>query len=82
MKVTRTEWGATQVTIGPRIGDWPLFCGSFKPGLGWFRIFGAGLSWKDAKRHGLMFSERNGFSRRLRIGSWGIGAQCGHGWLR
>jgi hypothetical protein len=79
MTIIRTEWGSTQVVIGPRLGHWPLFCGSFSPGFGWFRVFGVGLTWKDSKRHELLFSERNGFTRRLRIGAWGIGA---HGWRR
>jgi hypothetical protein len=37
---------------------------------GWFRIFGVGLSWRDIGAYGLLFSERNGYSRYLRIGKW------------
>jgi hypothetical protein len=55
-----------QGRLGPLVVSW-------EPGFGWFRLFGVGLSWKDSKRHGLLFSERNSYRRRLRIGSWGVG---------
>ena len=41
-------------------------------GLGWFRIFGIGLHWKDTTRHMMYYSERNGLFRSLRIGKWRI----------
>ena len=41
--------------------------------FGWFRLFGRGLKWKDTSIHGLMFSERNGYAKRLQIGKWCIG---------
>lgn len=27
-------------------------------GMGWFRVFGYGLHWKDTRRHPMLFSER------------------------
>ena len=62
-----------QINFGPRLGTWRLFCGSFRPGMGWFRIFGIGVSWKDTTRHELIFSERYGHTRPLRVGAWRIG---------
>jgi hypothetical protein len=41
-------------------------------GLGWFRLFGVGLHWKDTSRHRMYFSERNGYKKALKIGSWRI----------
>mgnify|MGYP003403050448 CR=1 FL=1 len=34
--------------------------------VGWFRLFGYGLSWKH-KSYGLRFSERNGFKKYIKI---------------
>lgn len=34
----------------------------------WVRLFGWGISYKDLRRHPLIFSERNGYSKYLRIG--------------
>lgn len=45
-------------------------------GGGWFRIFGKGLGWKDTRRHPLLFSERNGYTRHVMVGRWSIA------WLR
>ena len=42
------------------------------PGLGWFRLFGLGLHWKDTSRHRIYFSERNGYKKALKISSWWI----------
>lgn len=36
----------------------------------WFRVLGYGLHWKDARLHEPLFSERNGYDRRLRVGPW------------
>lgn len=41
--------------------------------LGWFRLFGKGLKWKDITVHPLIFSERNGYVKYLKIGKWSIG---------
>jgi hypothetical protein len=47
-----------------------IFYGMSQKGQWWFRVFGVGLSWKDIRIHKLTFSERNGYRRGLRIGSW------------
>ena len=39
---------------------------------GWFRFFGKGLKWKH-ESIGLLFSERNGYSKYLKIGKYIIG---------
>jgi len=36
-------------------------------GLGWFRIFGYGIRWKDITKHFLFFSERNGITKYFQI---------------
>ncbi len=41
-----------------------------RKGFWWFRIFGYGLHGKDITKNDLTFSERNGFSRHLKIGRW------------
>ncbi len=38
---------------------------------GWIRIFNRGLSWKH-KSLGLIFSERNGYTKYYRIGKWTV----------
>ncbi len=38
-------------------------------GLWWFRIFGFGVRWKNIKKFGLVFSERQ-FKRGLRVWNW------------
>jgi len=45
---------------------------SLEPGLGFFKLFGVGLRWKDTSRHRMFFSERNGITKALKIGSWRI----------
>lgn len=39
-------------------------------GGGWFRLFGAGIGWKDTRLFPLTFSERNGYKRHLMLGAW------------
>lgn len=39
-------------------------------GLGWFRIFGRGLHWKDITRHPLLFSQRYGYKKAITFGNW------------
>jgi len=39
-------------------------------GLGWMRILGKGIHWKDTTKHRLYFSERNGYRKALNIGKW------------
>jgi len=38
----------------------------------WFRVFGYGLSFMNRDIHPPLFSERNGYSKVLRIGKWSI----------
>lgn len=45
------------------------FIGQHHPEYGWFRIFGVGLKWKHKKR-GLLFSERIGKRKYVKIGRW------------
>lgn len=51
----------------PRFG---IFCYHREPGFLWFRIFGVGLLIKDTKRHAMIFSERYGYARFIRVGRW------------
>lgn len=44
----------------------------YEDGLGWFRILGVGLHWKDVTRHPLLFSQRNGYKKAITIGNWRI----------
>jgi len=53
-----------------RLFQTPVLCGVFDKELGWFRVFGIGVSWKDVNQHGLMFSERYGHRKHIRIGSY------------
>lgn len=39
-------------------------------GMGWFRIKGYGVSWKNVKMHGLSFSERYGYKPGVKIGNY------------
>ena len=39
-------------------------------GVGWFRLFGIGLGWKDTRRIPLSFSERNGHKKHWMLGAW------------
>ena len=41
--------------------------------FGWFRIFGIGLKFKDITIHKMLFSEKNGYSKNIKIGNWLIG---------
>lgn len=49
-----------------------LFSKYKSDGFWWFRIFGYGLCGKDLTKHFLLFSERNGYTKTLRIGKWSI----------
>lgn len=35
--------------------------------IGWVRIFGKGIHWKDPLKHRLLFSERNGYRKSITI---------------
>ena len=56
-----------------RIFNLCLFCLSKSNGFYWFRLFGIGLKFKDITKHNLLFSERNGFKKHLKINNWIIG---------
>jgi hypothetical protein len=40
--------------------------------LGWIRLFNIVFFFKDVSIHGLTFSERNGFKKRIQIANWSI----------
>ena len=42
---------------------------------GWLRIFGKGIKWKH-KSVGLIFSERNGYTKYFKIGNYIFGYLC------
>jgi hypothetical protein len=44
-----------------------IFCAAISDGIGWFRIFGNGLHWKDTTKHKMLFSERNNLRKQYRI---------------
>lgn len=50
-----------------------LWVSYYKNRFGWFRLFGSGLKIKDTTYHPLLFSERNGYTKGIKIGSWYIG---------
>jgi hypothetical protein len=39
-------------------------------GIGWVRVLGIGVRWKDTTKHDLMFSERTGKRKYLKIGDY------------
>ena len=54
------------------INFYNLFSFHYYNKFGWIRLFGKGLKFKDTSIHDLFFSERNGYSKGLRIGNWYI----------
>ena len=46
-----------------------VWASTYHPEYGWFRIFGRGLTWKHENR-GLIFSERNGYKKYIKLGKW------------
>lgn len=38
--------------------------------FGWFRLLGKGLKFKDVTVHNLIFSERNGYKKFIKIKNW------------
>jgi hypothetical protein len=46
------------------------FVGFKGDGFCWFRIFGYGLHFKDITKHKLLFTERYGHTKYLKIGNW------------
>ena len=49
-----------------------LFCGHKSDGRWWFRILGYGIAGKDISKHPMLFSERYGYQKTIRIGKWQI----------
>lgn len=47
-----------------------LFCGYKYDGGFWFRVFGYGLAGKDIRKHPLLFSERYGYTKGIKIGNF------------
>jgi hypothetical protein len=48
------------------------FCGFqfyYHNRIGWMRIFGKGISWKDVNLHPLIFGERLGYIKGFYIGN-------------
>lgn len=39
---------------------------------GWLRVFGYGVSYKNLKKIGLSFSERNGYTKIIKVGNYSI----------
>jgi len=37
---------------------------------GYIRFFGYGIRWKNTRHHPLIFSERQGIKKYIRIGKW------------
>jgi len=68
MEITKTK--SNQYVF--RLFGFNLFVLFIRNGIGYFRIFGKGLLWKNKKIHRLYFSERNGYSKALNIGNWRI----------
>ena len=59
--------GGRQLIMGP------LTIATY-PGIFWLRFCGWGLALKNVDHHPLLFSERNGFVRRIQIGKWSLKA--------
>jgi hypothetical protein len=57
---------------GSLFRQYGIFCCCKANGLFWFRVFGYGLHFKNIKKRFLLFSERNGYRKRLQIGNWSI----------
>lgn len=38
--------------------------------MGWFRIFGYGIAWKNLSKHSYLFSERYGYKKTYRLFNW------------
>lgn len=54
--------------------DLKIFQLCAEKGTFWVRLFGYGVTGKDTRTHGLLFSERNGYTKTLRLGFWSFSA--------
>lgn len=50
----------------------PVMAFYYRYGFGWVRLFKGGVKWKDTRRHNLLFSERQGISKYVKIGKWWV----------
>lgn len=64
MKTVQQSWNMFNVRI------WAFY---YYNRCGWFRLFGYGLLWKDINIHDLTFSQRNDYSKGIKLGKWYIG---------
>lgn len=73
-RIFKKEIGLEEFITGASINIYGLniFSYSVIKGMFWFRFFGYGAVIKDTKFHGLLFSERNGYVKRLQIGKYSI----------
>lgn len=57
-------------------GQWRVWCGHRNAGIGWFRLLGVGLAWRDHRSWPPRFTERysgqHGITRRtfVHFGPW------------
>jgi hypothetical protein len=41
-------------------------------GRRWIRVFGYGISFTDNTKHRMLYSERNGIKKHVRVGKWRV----------
>lgn len=69
MKLKRYLFVEKEVPIVRSIES-KYFMACWDKNFGWFRVFGRGIAWKNLAVHPLIFSERNGYTKHLKIGKW------------
>jgi hypothetical protein len=47
-----------------------FFCAYWQRNSFWFRIFGYGLRGNRINEYPIMFSERNGYTKTIKLGNW------------
>lgn len=52
--------------------NFSVICWHIEKSIGWIRLFGVGISWKNINIHPLLFSQRNGYQKTLTIKNWRI----------
>ena len=65
-----SEEDGSDIHFGIKIFGYQLFYFFHHVDIGWFRIFGVGLHWKNVKTRMLLFGERNGYTKYLMLGNW------------
>lgn len=63
---------STNTIVGSSFSQHGIFSWHKGEGVIWFRVFGYGLHVKDTRKRFLLFSERNGYKKRLQIGNYSI----------